>query len=142
MKYNTAYPEKANQLRLDCEYHIKNKHIVEQKEIKPTRTNRQNNALHLYYEWVGKKLNDAGFYYGYTNIFTGEIIEIPWNKDLVKDYIWRPLQDTMFEIESTTKLKTYMINELLMVINNWLSEKGIQVNFPNRIDYLIEKGIY
>jgi len=45
----------------------------------------------------------------------------------------------MFEIESTTKLTTKMINDILEVLGLWLGEKNKNVNFPNKLDMLIEQ---
>ena len=45
----------------------------------------------------------------------------------------KALQDKLFEIESTTKLTTRMINSIVDSITLWLSEKGAnKVEFPNK----------
>ena len=120
------------------EYHAKNGHTVELKKIDNSRTNQQNRALHLYFDHVAKALVEVGFDYCYVNPIDGEIIRIPFTKELVKEYIWKPLQDKMFQIESTTQLTTPMINDMLSVLSLWLGEKNKEVNFPNRLDQLIE----
>lgn len=112
---------------------------VEIKKLSETRSSQENRALHLYFTKVAECLVEVGIDFIYTNVITGDMISIPFTGDLVKNHIWRPLQITMFEIESTTKLTNKMINDILEVMANWLAEKGKVVNFPNRIDLIIEQ---
>jgi hypothetical protein len=113
--------------------------IIDIEYVKNTRTSLQNRALHLYYKHIANALLEVGYDFCYSNPFTGEIISIPYTGDLVKNYIWRPLQVKIFEIESTKELTTEMINNILEAISLWLSEKNIAVNFPNKIDLLIKQ---
>jgi hypothetical protein len=66
-------------------------------------------------------------------------IEIPWNGELFKTMIWKPIQITLFEFESTTKLKTSEINQILDVLTRHFASIGLQINFPNQFDYFLDK---
>ena len=65
---------------------------------------------------------------------------------MVKEFIWKPIQLTMFGIKSTTEITTLQINTILDVLSKFFSERGIAIHFPSKIDLLIkdfeEKGIY
>jgi hypothetical protein len=113
--------------------------IIDLDYVKNTRSSLQNRALHLYYKHVAQALVEVGFDFVYTDPVTGEIFEIPYTGDIVKNIIWRPIQQRMFEIESTTKLTTQMINDILDVLSLWLSEKNKSVTFPNKMDLLIKQ---
>lgn len=138
-RYNFEHDKAAVNARKNLEYHIKKKNTIEQKFIRKTRSSAENRALHLYYKNVADCLVEIGYNHKYINHITGEIIEMPFTKDLFKDEIWRKLQIEMFKIESTTGLTNPMINDILEVLGMWLGEKGILVKFPNRIDLLIEQ---
>ena len=138
MPYNLKNESQKREAFAKLEYHARNGHTINLKKIESSRTSQQNRALHLYFEHVANALIDVGFDYCYVNPVSSEIIRIPFTKDLVKEYIWRPIQETMFQIESTTQLTTPMINDMLGVLSLWLGEKNKEVSFPNRLDQLIE----
>jgi hypothetical protein len=117
-------------------YYAEKGFIVDVIKIENTRTNQQNRALHKYFTLVAESLVEIGYDFTYVNILTGEMINIPFSADLVKNYIWRPLQEKIFEIESTRQLTTPMIDVILTALSNWLSDKGLEVNFPNRLDMI------
>lgn len=102
-----------------------------------TRTAKQNSALHLFYTMIANELNELGLEYKYTGI-TGKTFELRYTTDLVKDFIWRPIQRVLFKIESTTKLNTQQINEIVDVIIKFFGDQGIVLKFPN-IEDLIDK---
>lgn len=138
-RYNLKSSQGIANARANLDYHIKKGNTIEQKYIRKTRSSQENRALHLYYSNVANALIEIGYNYSYINQMTGEIIEIPFTGELFKEYFWRPLQQTMFKIESTTKLTTFMINDILEALSLWLAEKGVQVKFPNRLDLLMKQ---
>jgi hypothetical protein len=138
-RYNLKSRQGVINAKANLEYHIKKGNTIEQKYIRKTRSTQENRALHLYYSNAASALLEIGYNYNYINQMTGEVIEIPFTGALFKEHIWRPLQKTIFKIESTTKLTNPMINDILEVLSNWLAEKGILVKFPNRIDLLIRQ---
>jgi hypothetical protein len=98
---------------------------------KHTRTTAQNSALHLYFTHVSEALNELGIEHNYTGI-SGKTLSLKYTQNLVKELIWRPIQITMFNLESTTEIGTNEINEIYDVINKFLSEKGVYVPFPDQ----------
>lgn len=139
MQYNLKFNSSKKEAFLKLGYFCEKGFIVEIKKIEDTRTSLQNRALHLYFEHVASALLEVGYDYVYVNPIDGDLIHIPFTKDLVKNYIWRPLQNRMFEIESTTKLTTKMIDEILTVLSLWLGEKNKTVNFPCEFDLLVKR---
>jgi len=119
--------------------HLKEKGAtIEINEVKQTRSNLQNRALHLYFTFCADALNDAGIDFVYRGI-KGMDIEIAWNADIFKNFVWRPIQITLFEFESTTKLKTSEINQILDVLSRHFASLGLTVNFPNNFDFWIKQ---
>jgi hypothetical protein len=138
-RYNTATKQGAYNAKQNLTYHTSKGHVLDQKHIKKTRTNLVNRALHLYFTNAAYALLEVGHNFIYTDSMTGEMMEIPYTSDLFKTWIWKPLQETMFKIESTTKLETHMINDILTVLTPWLSKKNKLVKFPNKFDQMIEQ---
>ena len=138
-KYNLQYKQSKTEAFKKLSEWSKKGLIIEMGLIKKNRSSLQNRALHLYFKLVAEELLNIGYDYHYAFPVSGEIISIPYTGDLVKEWIWKPLQNTMFKLESTTKLNTQMINDILEVIANWLVGLGITVNFPNKFDLLIKQ---
>lgn len=94
-----------------------------------SRTSTQNKALHKYFELLADELNSAGLDMKKT---LKQTVDIPWSKETVKDYLWRPIQNAQLEKESTTELTTDEINKVYEVLNRHLGEKlQIHVPFPS-----------
>lgn len=96
------------------------------------RTQRQNKALHTYFQLLADTLNEAGLD---MKIVLKPNIAISWNKQTVKDYLWRPIQEAYIKEHSTTKLSTKDITEIYEFITRHLGEKfGVFVEFPSAED--------
>lgn len=94
------------------------------------RTSQQNKALHKYFSMVADALNEQGI--EFTKVFkTADLMITPV---IVKECMWKPLQQALFGKESTTELsKQQEIDKVYDVINRKLSESyGIYVPFPNK----------
>jgi len=114
---------------------------IELKEVKQTRSWLLNRALHLYFTWCANCLNEAGIEFRYTGLKQMEI-EIPWTPDLFKEMVWRPIQITLFDIQSTTKVNASQINQILDILTRFFGERGIEIGFPNSFDYWLCKANY
>lgn len=134
---DTGYIQALDKLN----YYRAKKAIIEMPEIKQTRTNLQNRALYLYFTFVAETLNDHGLYLQTMDLF-GLPVEKKWDKDLVKEFIWKPIQKTLFDIESTTKLKTNEIDIVLDVLTNHFAKLELSVQFPNQFDMWLKKAQY
>jgi hypothetical protein len=96
--------------------------------IGSTRTKQQNNALHLYCRNLATALNDAGYDMKKT---IKQEVDIPWSDDLVKKFLWRPIQKAITGKDSTAHIKKEQYNEIYQVLNRHLSDKfGVSVPFP------------
>lgn len=95
------------------------------------RSNAQNRALHLFFEWIANMFNELG--HTYTNPMG---IETIWTNNMVKEIIWRPLQFSLFGIDSTTKLDTEKINIIADAIILHFSEQGYYLQFPSMESFL------
>jgi len=102
---------------------------IEISEVIKTRSNSQNNALHKYFALIAEQFNELGISYKFTNII-GYTVDIPWNLLLVKDFIWRPIQRTLFDIDSTTEINTKQINEIIVILDKHFAELGFEIDFP------------
>lgn len=92
------------------------------------RTPKQNNSLWLYAQLLGDELNDNGWDMRKT---LKSSIDIPWTKKSIVDFIWRPVQETMFGTDSTRKLTTKELQQVWEVVSRHLGEKcGVHVGFP------------
>jgi hypothetical protein len=127
---------KANNRKLINSFLDSQDGLVEIKPVKDKRTNQQNRALHLYFKHLSEAFNEAGLDVKAT---LSEDIDHPWTPELVKEHIWRPVQKSYTQKESTTKLNRTQIDEILMIISKYIGEKfGISVAFPC-IDELYDK---
>lgn len=97
---------------------------------KKKRTNKQNRALHKFFILIATELNNLGITFQYKGI-KGFEFEIPYTAEIVKNFIWRPIQIALYKFESTTKLTTDKINTIYDIINKYFCEKGIYIEFPN-----------
>lgn len=101
------------------------------KKFVKTRTSQQNKALHLFFTMLADKMNDAGLEFNYQGL-RGQELSMPYNVTIIKEYVWKPIQETLFETDSTTKLTTEHINEILDVLTKFFGERGIPVTFPSQ----------
>lgn len=111
------------------------------KEEHETRGALLNRALHKFFDLIAKELNDLGheFTYNGLNIDT---ISTRYNTLIVKDFFWRPIQRTLFDIESTTKLNSKHINEITDIIIKFFGERGVVIEFPNKESFLKQLNKY
>lgn len=95
-----------------------------------TRTTLQNNALHVYCRLMAEQLNDAG--YDMKNTLKAEV-EIPWTTELVKEYLWKPVQSAITGSDSTSTASREDYDKTHQVLSKHISEKfNIYVEFPKR----------
>ena len=107
------------------------------KEKKQSRTTTQNKSLHLFFTFIAEELNELGIEYQYTGI-SGKTFELRYTADLVKEYVWRPIQIALFQKQSTTKLTTKEMNDIIDVITKFFGERGVVLSFPS-IETLIDE---
>lgn len=96
--------------------------------IHETRTDKQNNALHLYLSQVAKVLNDKGITF---EMFFKEGYQVEWSMEIVKNECWRPIQKALTGKQSTTKPKTADYIDIYEYLNRKLAEHGVHVPWPS-----------
>lgn len=102
------------------------------------RTLRQNNSLHRYFEMLSDELNGAGLDMRKTLKPT---IEIPWNKETVKEYLFKPIMKAQINKESTTEMTTKEVDQVIETLNRHLGEKfGLHIPFPS-IDSIMDREL-
>ena len=61
-----------------------------------------------------------------------QYIEIPWTQESFKTF-WKQIQNTMFEIESTTEIQSDKVAKVYDAINRGLVERtGVHIPFPSK----------
>jgi len=100
--------------------------------LKKKRTKLQNRSFHKYFEMLSYTLNSAGL--DMKKVLKPSV-DIPWTAANVKAHLWRPIQEAMFNKESTTQLDTGEVSAVYEVVNKHLgANHGIHVPFPNKED--------
>jgi len=93
------------------------------------RTTKQNRALHLWYTLLAKRMVQQGL--DMRKVLEPSI-EITPTKDLVKNYIWRPVQIAKFEKVSTTQINHEELQEIYNDVDkHFLQEHKIFIPFPS-----------
>ncbi len=89
------------------------------------RTDQQNKALHRWFRLVAQELADL--HYDFRDVK----IEIQPTEHLVKDLMWKPVQEALYGSTSTTKLEKMEVADVYDHLNRLLGERfGIHVPFP------------
>lgn len=103
--------------------------LTEAIQAPQTRTNQQNKSIHVFCELLAAELNSAGLD---MREVLKPTVDIPWTKQTVKDYIWKPIQQAYLKKDSSTTLTTKEVSEVYDIINRHLGEKfGVSVPFPS-----------
>jgi hypothetical protein len=100
--------------------------------IKPAgRSEKQNNAMHLWFRQIAEELNDGGYHA--THPFNNEV-EVPFTEVLVKEMLYKPVIKAMYDKKSTAGLSGRELSEAAEVLVRWLAEhKGFLVPFPSEL---------
>ena len=94
------------------------------------RTSTQNSAMQVYCRELANALNDAGL--DMKKTLKAEV-DIPWTQDLVREHLWKPIQEYVIGKRSTTEANTFQYSEVYDVLNRNMAEKfGVSVPFPSR----------
>lgn len=87
---------------------------------KKIRTLTQNRSLHLFLTQLAEGLNDAGLD---MRVVLKPEVDIPWNKDTCKEYLWRPLQKVIAGEESTADCSTVDYTPIYDVLDRHMGQK-------------------
>jgi hypothetical protein len=93
-----------------------------------TRTDRQNGALHMWFRQIAQELNDCGQWARHP---FSDTLEIPFTDILIKEMLYKPIIQKMYDKTSTGNLSVRELSEAAEVLIRWLSEhKNVYVPFP------------
>lgn len=105
----------------------------------PQRTTRQNAAIHVLFKELADELNGAGLT---MQRVLKPGVDISWTPESIKTYIWKPVQEAMFNKKSTTELDTKQVDQVFEIINHHLGEKfGISIQFPSIKEILFQQSV-
>lgn len=93
------------------------------------RTSTQNAALHLYCEQIAEELKSRGITF---EKFFKSGFEVPWTMEIVKDNVWRKVQDAIFDEISTSKMMAKDYTTVYDSLNTKLIEWDINIPWPNK----------
>ena len=121
--YDKEEIEKLNKLK-DGIYEVKLSNM-------DLRTLAQNRAFHLYFTMVAVQLNNSGLYINKLIKEEKYKADIDWSGNLVKEQLWKPIQNAILDKKSTTQLEKAEVDRVYNTLNRYLSNMGISVPFPN-----------
>lgn len=106
------------------------KHLKIKMRTGKQRTLTQNAAMHKYFELLANALNDAG--YTVAKVLT-KPIEMSWTPSLVKDLLWRRIQDAVVNKLSTKQLERVECSIVYDELNKIMIENyGVTVAWPSQ----------
>lgn len=94
-----------------------------------TRTAKQNASLHLYLRMLANELNERGITF---EQFFKEGFQVPWTDKIVKDNVWRPLQEAVTGEGKTSKASRRDYSKVYDPLNEKLASFGIHVPWPEK----------
>lgn len=140
MLFNLQNEKEVSKFKDKVNFLVSKGKTVDLIEKKNTRTTNQNSALHLLFTIMSNQLNEMGLEFQYFGL-RGQVLSMRYTPELCKNQIWRPIQKTLFDIESTTKINTEQINEIVEVLCKFFAERGVVIQFPSKqvLESLINK---
>jgi len=113
--------------------------IIARKE-RLNRSAKQNDALHLWFEMLADALNAAGWDMRKT---IREGIDVPWSKESIKSYLWKPVQKEYLRKESTTELdRGKDIDAVYDIVNRTIAQRtGVSVPFPSEQEVMSAREV-
>jgi hypothetical protein len=122
-------------LAMAAKLYDEHKYVTFSYSLGKSRTLTQNRALHKFFDLLAVELNEAGLD---QKKLLKPSIDIPWTQNAVKEMLWRPVQEAVTGIKSTTKPETSQYSAIYEVLNRHLSMKhGISVPWPTKKSELL-----
>ena len=137
MLYNLQNTDEVKKFDERCVWLKSNGKTVDVIQKKNTRTDQQNKALHLFFTIISNQLNEMGVEYKHFGL-NGQVLSTMHTPNIVKEFIWRRIQISLFDVKSTTKINTEQINAITDVMIKFFGDRGYLIEFPS-IESLINK---
>ena len=118
-------------LQYAAELYEKHKYVTFEWTVGPPhRSQKQNNALHVYLRHLAEALNSGGL--DMRKVLKAEI-DIPWTETSAKEHLWRPIQQIVTGKDSTTEPTTAQYPEIYETLDRHLAQKfGVSIAWPTR----------
>ena len=94
------------------------------------RSSQENRALHVFFQNIAYELNRLGLEFTFRGI-KGMEIETTYTPDIVKQFLWKPLQDALLKKSSTTELTHNDIVMIFEILGKHFAERGVEISFPS-----------
>lgn len=94
------------------------------------RSSQENRALHVFFQNISYELNRLGMEFTYRGV-KGMDIQTTYTPEIVKEFIWKPLQNALLSKSSTTELTHSDIQMIFDILGKYFSEMGIEIVFPS-----------
>lgn len=95
--------------------------------VQPSRTTQQNKGIHAYCGEVATQMQARGLD---MKTVLKEGVPISPTKELIKEYMWKPIQKALTGKESTTEINKKQVNDVYEYLAKLLAEKyDINVRF-------------
>ncbi|MEE8289585.1 MAG: hypothetical protein V3R25_09250 [Nitrosomonadaceae bacterium] len=88
-------------------------------------TKKQRGALHVWCRMLAECLNDAGLHMVRQMVFSDKEVEIDWTDLLVKEFIYKPMLQSMTGKQSTEDQSTVNPSDVSQTITRHFAGKGI-----------------
>ncbi len=108
------------------ELYEKDKYIMLQWKTGKQRSLKQNSALHVWCQQVSDALNDSG---QDMRVVLAHKADIPWTQQLVKEHIWKPVQESQIDEKSTAKAHKIDYVKVYEILNRYLAE-NLNITIP------------
>ena len=101
------------------------------------RTDQQRKAIEVYCRELAEALNDSGF--ELKAVLKVKQADVPWNQDLVKEILWKSIQQSATISEdypegkkSTTQLDIMEVDRVYSILDRHISSNfGVHIEFPS-----------
>ena len=88
-------------------------------------SSKQRGALHVWCSMLADTLNDAGRYYTMLSPIDRREIEIPWDMDMVKKFLYKPLLKAMTNKDSTEDQESVDPSKVAQVMSKHFGDSGL-----------------
>ena len=102
-------------------------------ELDTKRTDPQNASGHKWFHELADALNSSGYTVNSKEVLR---LDVPWTKDNVKEFLFRPVMKAMYpDKTSTAQLTKQEWSAVVEALNLALGERvGVHVEYPRRED--------
>ena len=101
------------------------------------RSGQENKALHVLFQNISFELNEKGFEYTWKGI-QGFDISVKYTPEIVKNFIWKPLQNALLNKSSTTQLTHNDIQLIFYILGKFFAENKIEIQFPSKEQLMLK----